>query len=134
MSAQAADLASHGYVVVGVDVPGETLAVDLGDGALVPLSPALADPSYESVALRSRDLRFVLSRLGSLQGAGRLDLNRIGVFGHSRGGATAADAMLIDRRIGAGVNLDGGMWGPVVKRGLDRPFGVLLGNEAGPAT
>ena len=42
MSAQAADLASHGYVVVGVDVPGETLAVDLGDGALVPLSPALA--------------------------------------------------------------------------------------------
>ena len=128
MSAQAADLASHGYVVVGVDVPGETLAVDLGDGALVTLSPALAEPSYESVALRSRDLRFVLSRLGSLQGAGRLDLHRIGVFGHSRGGATAADTMLMDRRIRAGVNLDGGMWGPVVKRGLDRPFGFVQGN------
>ena len=71
----------------------------------------------------------MLSRLGSLQGAGRLDLHRIGVFGHSRGGATAADAMLSDRRIGAGVNLDGGMWGPVVKRGLDRPFGLLLVNE-----
>ena len=75
MSAQASDLASHGYVVVGIDVPGETLAVDLGDGKLVAAERrASIDASDETIALRSRDLRFVLSRLGSLQGVGRLDL------------------------------------------------------------
>ena len=37
--------------------------------------------------------------------------------------------MDLDRRIRAGVNMDGSMWGPVVQRGLDRPFGVLQGNE-----
>ena len=129
MSAQASDLASHGYVVVGIDVPGETVAVDLGDGQLVRLSPALDHASEESIALRSRDLRFVLSRLGSLQGVGRLDLQRVGAYGHSNGGATAAHAMDLDRRIRAGVNIDGSMWGPVVQRGLDRPFGVIQGNE-----
>ena len=129
MGASAADLASHGYVVVGVDVPGETIAVDLGNGTLVDLSPGLAGASDETIALRSRDLRFVLSRLGSLSGVGSLDLARVGVFGHSNGGATAGDAMFHDRRIRAGVNLDGSMLGPVVKRGLDRPFAVVQGNE-----
>ena len=99
MSAHAADLASHGYVVVGIDVPGETHAVDLGDGALVPMARASTNASDETIALRSRDMRFVLSRLGSLHGAGRLDLERVGAFGHSNGGATAAAAMLTDRRI-----------------------------------
>jgi dienelactone hydrolase len=131
MASHAADLASHGYVVVGIDVPGETVALDLGDGALVPTAPGLEHASDETIALRSRDMRFVLSRLGSLQGVGRLDLHRIGAFGHSNGGATAAAAMLVDRRIGAGVNLDGAVFGPVVKRGLDRPFGVMQGG--GPA-
>ena len=104
----ASDLASHGYVVVGIDVPGETEAVDLGDGVLAPMAPGLAKASVASIELRSRDMRFVLSRLGSLRGAGRLDLERVGAFGHSNGGATTATAMLADRRIRAGVNLDGG--------------------------
>jgi predicted dienelactone hydrolase len=133
MSASAADLASHGYVVVGVDVPGETIAVDRGDGTLVDLSPALDHASDESIALRSRDLRFVRSQLGGLKGVGRLDLQRVGAFGHSNGGATVADAMLYDRQIDAGVNLDGSMFGAVVMRGLDRPFAVVQGNETDEA-
>ena len=40
MGAHASDLASHGYVVVGIDVPGETQAVDAGDGVLAPKAPA----------------------------------------------------------------------------------------------
>jgi pimeloyl-ACP methyl ester carboxylesterase len=38
-----------------------------------------------------------------------LDLNRIGIFGHSLGGAIAANAMANDRRFDAGLNLDGGV-------------------------
>jgi predicted dienelactone hydrolase len=130
MGAHASDLASHGYVVVGIDVPGETQAVDSGDGVLAPMAPGLANASVASIELRSRDMRFVLSRLGSLRGAGRLDLQRVGAFGHSNGSATTATAMLADRRLRAGVNLDGAIFGSVVERGLDRPFGTLHG--AGP--
>jgi predicted dienelactone hydrolase len=127
MSNHAGDLASHGYVVVGIDVPGETEALDLGDGKLVAKSPGLARASARTIALRSRDMRFVLGELGTLRGVGRLDRHRVGAFGHSNGGATAAATMLADRRLRAGVNLDGGIFGPVVDRGLDRPFAVLQG-------
>ena len=77
-------------------------------------------------------MRFVLSRLGSLRGVGRLDPRRVGAFGHSNGGATAAHAMVPDRRIRAGVEpRRQRSTGPVVQRGLDRPFGVMLGDEFG---
>ena len=126
LTAHAADLASHGYVVVGMDHPGDTQILDLGDGRLVP--PVIEQASEETIAIRERDMRFVLSRLGSLRGIGRLDLDRIGAFGHSNGGATALNAMLADRRIRAGVDIDGSLYGPATQRGLDRPFGFLQGN------
>jgi predicted dienelactone hydrolase len=126
LSAHAAELASHGYVVVGMDHAGDTTYLDLGDGQLAPA--VIEQASAETIAIRSRDMRFVVSRLGSLRGVGRLDLDRIGAFGHSNGGATAADAMLTDRRIRAGVDMDGALYGPVVQRGLNRPFGFLQGN------
>lgn len=39
--------------------------------------------------------------------AGALDLHRIGIFGQSLGGATAAQVMVVDSRIRAGLSLDG---------------------------
>ena len=44
------------------------------------------------------------------------------MFGHSMGGATAAATMRLDRRLAAGVDLDGTLYGPVVGAGLPRPF------------
>jgi predicted dienelactone hydrolase len=131
MSAHASELASHGSVVIGIDVPGEAEALDTGDGVLVPRAPGLDHASNASIELRSRDMRFVRSRLASLRGVGRLDPRRVGAFGHSNGGATTATAMLADHAIRAGVNLDGAIFGTVVQRGLDRPFGVMHGE--GPA-
>ncbi len=49
------------------------------------------------------------------------------MFGHSLGGATAAEAMGEDPRIAAGVDLDGTLLGAVVDTGLDRPF-LLFGS------
>ena len=128
LSNHAADLASHGYVVVGLDVAGETSVLEI-DGRLV--RPVITQASAETIALRSRDMRFALSRLGSVHGAGRLDLWRVGAFGHSNGGSTAADAMLSDHRIRAGFDLDGSIYGPAAMRGLNRPFGFMLGDTLG---
>ena len=44
------------------------------------------------------------------------------MFGHSLGGATAAATMLTDRRIDAGLDMDGFLFGKVATTGLDKPF------------
>jgi hypothetical protein len=53
------------------------------------------------------------------------------MFGRSLGGATAAQAMFEDRRIDAGVNLDGTLFGRVVNAGLNRPFMLVGAQEHG---
>jgi hypothetical protein len=137
LSAHGADLASHGYVVVAMDHPGETSAVELPDGRLATLDPRIdqTNPRHAGrlATIRVKDMRFVIDRLRALRGAGRLDLSRIGVFGHSDGGNAAANAMLAERRLDAGIDLDGQISGPVTRTGLDRPFGVMLGMALSPA-
>jgi predicted dienelactone hydrolase len=123
-TAQATDLASRGYVVIGIDHPGDADMVDAGHGRLRHMNPAGVDTRLESFAERVADEHYVLGHLGAV---GRLDRTRIGAFGHSIGGATSAQAMLEDRRIRAGVDIDGALFGSVIDAGLDRPFGVLLG-------
>jgi len=51
-----------------------------------------------------------------------MDLTRIGVFGHSRGGGAAGEAALIDPRIKVGVNVDGVQWGRAVDTLYQKPF------------
>src|SRR5205823_4443949 len=54
---------------------------------------------------------------------------RVGVFGHSFGGATAAEACRLDRRCKAGADLDGTPYGPVARAGLPQPFLFVRGDE-----
>ncbi|AOR35336.1 lipase [Streptomyces fodineus] len=133
------DLASWGYVVVAVDHPYDSGEVEFPDGRVLVNRPD--DASYEArtaaVAVRAADLRFVLDQLTVLDRGGNpdaerrplprglrgtLDLTRVGAFGHSRGGAASALVMYRDERVRAGIDLDGALYGPVVQRGLDRPF------------
>jgi predicted dienelactone hydrolase len=112
------DLASRGYVVVTMDDTYEAAEVEFPHGRIViPRS----DQSFVD-SVRVADTRFVLDELERLRSGvnpdaehrrlprdlGRaLDTTKLGMFGHSLGGATAAKAMAVDRRITAGVNLDG---------------------------
>ncbi|GHH68593.1 lipase [Streptosporangium violaceochromogenes] len=146
------DLASHGYVVAAVDHTYDAGAVEFPGGrvethAASPPQPDFDNPgdpvATKAVAARQADVRFVLDTLTALNRGhdasmgthslprgmkGALDLSRVGMFGHSLGGATSAAAMHADARIKAGANLDGGMFGPVLRAGLDRPF-LLIGSS-----
>ncbi|MFF7371644.1 alpha/beta hydrolase [Streptomyces tricolor] len=133
------ELVSWGYVVVTVDHPHDSGEVEFPDGRVV-LSAGEGSTEAEvtaAVAVRAADLRFVLGSLAVLSRGGNpdaerrrlprglraaLDLTRVGAFGHSRGGAAAAALMDLDPRVRAGADLDGTVFGPVVGRGLDRPF------------
>jgi dienelactone hydrolase len=156
----AEELASHGYVLVIIDHPGETSEVEFPDGRVrtidIPGDPR-TDPQLFRTMLDTRvaDTRFVLDSLTELA-AGRnpdadarpqpenlgrvLDLRRVGAYGHSAGGATAAEAMYEDRRIDAAINMEGyldylpeepGQQGellPIAEHGVDRPL-LLLGTD-----
>ncbi|WP_132217137.1 alpha/beta hydrolase family protein [Kribbella steppae] len=133
----AEDLASHGYVVILIDHPGEASEVEFPDGRLrtIELPPEVQiDPvlSRKMMTTRFADVTFVLDRLGSLGGP-RLDLRRIGIYGHSAGGATAA-VSLEDHRIRAAANLEGyldtldGELYPIAQHGTSRPL-LLAGTD-----
>ncbi len=111
----AEELASHGFAVIGVDHPYQVAAVALRDGVAVYEGDGAAGPD-RSVARRiderTADLSFVLDRLandaaGIAALAGRLDLGRVGVVGHSNGGIAAAELCRIDARVDACMNVDG---------------------------
>jgi dienelactone hydrolase len=74
----------------------------------------------------AQDISDAVSELENLNASGflkdKLDLNNIGVFGHSRGGGAAGEALLTDDRINAGANIDGVQWGRIVNTSFDDPF------------
>jgi predicted dienelactone hydrolase len=150
-STLAEDLASHGYVVVGFDAPYRSFTVAFPDGRVMRRIPennpelCLEKTSQEEDRCATRvltawtsDIAFVLDRLGQLNASdssgkftGRLDMTRVGVFGHSFGGAAAALFCHEDSRCKAGIDVDGAPYGSVVQAGIDRPFMFLLSDHSG---
>ncbi len=148
-STLAEDLASHGYVVVGFDAPYRTFTVVFPDGRVMRRIPennpelCLERTGQERDRCATRvltawtaDMAFVLARLGQLNASdasgkftGRLDMTRVGVFGHSFGGAAAALFCHEDSRCKAGIDVDGAPHGSVIQAGIDRPFMFLLSDH-----
>jgi dienelactone hydrolase len=55
----------------------------------------------------------------------KMDLNRIGAFGQSFGGAISGQLCLRDSRVSAGVNLDGFQFGDIIDEPLQDPFMLI---------
>jgi len=115
------DLASRGYIVVSIDHTYEATAVEFPDGRFVKSQVGShltntwqTDDQTLSSALSERldDLEFVideLERLNASSGnafAGRLDLARLAVAGHSLGGLTAWFGVQREARFRAAVLVD----------------------------
>jgi predicted dienelactone hydrolase len=84
------------------------------------------------------DTVLVLDRLPAIASgpaarlAARLDLSRVGAFGHSMGGVTAADFCARDRRCRAGLNLDGiPQYGSLIDSQPGRPFLMVYSGREG---
>jgi len=90
----------------------------------------------ESLRIWQEDISFVIDKLEKMNKepgffSGRLDLERIGVLGHSFGGVTAGQACLVDERCKAGINLDGLQLGDMLDRNLTRPFMFMHHDNVG---
>ncbi len=154
-TAQLEDLASHGYVVVAIDHPYDAFAVVYPDGRVTPHSAFKwgmdeTDPEHKfeknRVEVGAADVRFVLDQLQRYNdefGFGskfykQLDLERIGVVGHSWGARVVARACQLDDRIRACLN-----WGALTKgapfyadsdgSAIDQPFLMISRRRDMPA-
>jgi predicted dienelactone hydrolase len=143
----AEDLASHGYIVVGADAPYSTVIVVFPDGRVITRPeandvenmPAEKQNIFANKLLNlwTADTRFILDKLQQLNAesasdkfSGRLNLQAVGIMGHSFGGATAAQFCHDDNRCKAGINMDGIPFGNVVHEGLRQPF-LFMTSDSG---
>ncbi len=140
----AENLASHGYVVVGFDAPYRSSLVVFPDGRVIDRPTELNPENFSGqaqdrllvrlVAAWTSDVAFIVDRLEILNSSpgrfqGRLNLQALGVMGHSLGGAVAAQFCHDDARCRSGINLDGAPQGSVVQDGLRQPFLQLLSDH-----
>lgn len=137
------ELVSNGFVVAGVDYPGDSTSAMLRQ----PMdwsSPAAAATALrradERVRTRAADARSVLDRLTALNArdpagrfTGRLDLQRVGIFGLSLGGAVAAEACWLDTRFKAAMNMDGWLFSDVAVQGIAQPYLLATGDDSAPS-
>jgi hypothetical protein len=124
-TAQIEELASQGYIVVGIVHTHMAMLTAFPDGRIVPFSNPDMDLALE---VGAQDQSFVLDQLALLNDSppterfgGRLALDRVGNFGQSWGAAVALLACLRDSRFAASVPEDGSFPSAVARAGLDLP-------------
>jgi len=117
------ELASHGYVVAAMDHTYDCNMTIFPNGQTTDYRSSIPGGTSDSVWLQIRahqlntrviDVQFVLDQFEKIESgdnstplSGHLDLNRIGIFGHSFGGATSVLTSIRDERIKACLALDG---------------------------
>ena len=145
------ELASHGYVVVGIDHPYNSGPVALSDGRVIkPVpTPELFDNVTSEADLyalinkeadkETADALFVLDQVEGMNEDPanllyhRLDRGRVGALGFSLGGIVSANLAYRDARIGAVLDLDTPLYGEAGKNGIAQPF-MLISEDQVRAT
>jgi len=150
-SAQLEELASYGYIVAAIDHTYDNQAVVFPDGRVARWSNRwewafASDGPDQQLFIFARlrvivgDVSFVVDQLQRLNDEpsgrfnGKLDLGRLGFFGHSLGGAIAPLVCQTDLRFKSCLNQDGVPTGQVVildsaKGKLERPFMFLASRD-----
>jgi len=127
-----------GYLVIGVDHPFDSAFIEYPDNSTaVRVNETIGTPEDAAITvnIRVEDLQSVLDFLSTnatfarqipgVHGRLHFDVGKVGVFGHSLGGAASASAVATDSRFGCGVNMDGSLHGDVITTGVDKPFFMM---------
>jgi dienelactone hydrolase len=139
------DLASWGYIVLALDHTDAAAVTTFPDGETRLYDPTRfglpADGAPSAATVETNmfpvwlaDQQFAFDTLEAWEVsdpvfAGKLDLARIGAFGHSFGGATSLEVCRIDERCLAAVDLDGGLYGGMAEQHTSHPI-LLISSES----
>jgi hypothetical protein len=127
------DLVSHGFVVVSINHPYVSGITVFPDGYSVGLAEVPTDPvdqaAFFNMSLRTivGDAKFVLDTITQMNATdpefmGHFDLSRVGMYGHSFGGANTAVCCYEDARFTAGLTLDGVFYKQFIPGNITTPF------------
>ena len=90
--------------------------------------------AQQSIQVWTQDTQYIFTQIermnrGDVESpfTGQLDTDRIGVFGHSFGGATAFQVCAVDSRCKAAINMDGTQWGTLLDTPLQAPYMMMYG-------
>ncbi len=126
------ELASHGYVVVGIDHPQEAIREFFSKG--FPLYNEVKIRMVQDMEQEIIDAQCVLDYLEHLPAnsilIGKLDLHNIGMAGHSFGGTVAVQLCRRDKRCRAAINMEGPLIGKDATTPFHKPLLFLLGSES----
>lgn len=133
-TSQAENLASHGYIVFAIDHTYSTVATAFPEGRVTGFLTGQPQDRFFEISrailqVWYKDAAFVVDQLEKLNtGAiaskfkGMLDMDNIGMMGHSFGGAAAFEAVYSNPRIKAGVNMDGTVFETKGRDDMKKPF------------
>ena len=127
------DLVSHGFVVASINHPYVSGITVFPDGRTIGLAEVPTDPVVRSeffnMSLRTivGDAKFVLNTITEMNETdpifrGHFDLSRVGMYGHSFGGANTAVCCFEDARFRAGLTLDGVFYQEFIPGNINVPF------------
>jgi dienelactone hydrolase len=125
----AEDLASYGYLVIGVTPTGGSDVVVFSDGRVERGTEEAQVPDFSDrfkvqglVAIWAGDASFALDQLAQdARFTNHIAVGKIGIFGHSFGGNAAAHLLQLDPRFGRAAVLDSAFFGDPITA-LDKPL------------
>ena len=121
------DLVSNGFIIASINHPYVSGITVFPDGRTI-RAVSVTDISLPSVI---GDAKFVLDYLTELNEtdqffSGRMDLSKVGMYGHSFGGASTLMCCYEDSRFKCGLTLDGVIYEEFISGELDKPIMIML--------
>lgn len=121
------DLVSNGFIVASINHPYVSGVTVFPDGRSIK-AVSVTDISLPSVI---GDAKFVLDYLTELNEtdqffSGRIDLSKVGMYGHSFGGASTLMCCYEDSRFKCGLTLDGVIYEEFISGELNKPIMIML--------
>lgn len=125
------DLVSDGFIVASINHPYVSGITVFPDGRVIRAS-SISNISLNSI---TGDAKFVLDFLTELNNTdqfflGRFDLSKVGMFGHSFGGASTIMCLYEDSRFKCGLTLDGVIYEEIINQNLNKPIMMMLAEKS----
>jgi hypothetical protein len=123
------DIVSHGFIIVSINHPYISGITVFPDDRIIYVSRDLiGDIGIRSVV---GDVKFTLDIIVEMNNSdpnfkGCFDLSKVGMYGHSFGGAATSICCYEDDRFLCGLTLDGVFYIDQIPDGLDKPFCLML--------
>jgi len=125
------DLVSNGFIVASINHPYVSGITVFPDGRTINAT------FVQNISLTSviEDTKFVLDFLTEINQTdqfffGRLDLSKVGMYGHSFGGASTIICLYEDSRFKCGLTLDGVIYKESINQDLNKPIMIMLAEKS----